>query len=54
MPADLLAAAENVRQCGCALFGAALLLACPLVIRAEASVSAELPLAMLLFLAFCL
>jgi hypothetical protein len=37
-----------------ALFGAALLLACPLVIRAEASVSAELPLAMLLFLAFCL
>ena len=37
-----------------ALFGAALLLACPLVIRTEASVSAELPLAMLLFLAFCL
>ena len=37
-----------------ALFGAALLLACPLVIRAEASVSAELPLGMLLFLAFCL
>jgi hypothetical protein len=37
-----------------ALFGVALLLACPLVIRAEASVSAELPLAMLLFLAFCL
>jgi hypothetical protein len=37
-----------------ALFGAVLLLACPLVIRAEASVSAELPLALLLFLAFCL
>jgi hypothetical protein len=37
-----------------ALFGAALWLACPLVVRAEASVSAELPLAMLLFLAFCL
>jgi hypothetical protein len=37
-----------------ALFGAALLLACPLVIRAGASVSAELPLTLLLFLAFCL
>jgi hypothetical protein len=37
-----------------ALLGAALLLACPLVIRAAASVSAELPLALLLFLAFCL
>jgi Dolichyl-phosphate-mannose-protein mannosyltransferase len=37
-----------------ALFGVALLLACPLVIRAQASVSAELPLAALLFFAFCL
>jgi hypothetical protein len=36
------------------LFGVSLFLACPLVIRAEASVSAELPLAALLFFAFCL
>lgn len=36
------------------LFGAALFLACPLVIHSAASISAELPLAVLLFFAFCL
>ncbi len=37
-----------------ALFGVALLLACPLAVQAAATASAELPLAALLFFAFCL
>jgi hypothetical protein len=37
-----------------ALFGAALFLACPLVIHSSVAITAELPLAVLLFLAFCL
>ncbi len=37
-----------------ALFGAALFLACPLVIRSYVTITADLPLAVLLFLAFCL
>jgi 4-amino-4-deoxy-L-arabinose transferase-like glycosyltransferase len=37
-----------------ALFGAALFLACPLVIRSYVMITADLPLAVLLFLAFCL
>jgi hypothetical protein len=37
-----------------ALFGVALLLACPLTVPAAASVSAEMPLATLVFFAFCL
>jgi 4-amino-4-deoxy-L-arabinose transferase-like glycosyltransferase len=37
-----------------ALFGAALFLACPLVIRSYVMITADLPLAVLLFLSFCL
>ena len=37
-----------------ALFGAALFLACPLVMRAYVMITADLPLAVLLFLAFVL
>jgi 4-amino-4-deoxy-L-arabinose transferase-like glycosyltransferase len=37
-----------------ALFGVAIFLACPLVIRSYVMITADLPLAVLLFLAFCL